>query len=122
MFDDRSRKRRSEAFSLERQLQPVPWRPSADVHRIPAGWLVKFDLAGVSLNELQVSLAGCRLTVRGHRRDWLIPESSRCFSLEIAYSAFERTLEFPCEVAQARMEWEYRDGMLLVRLYTENPG
>jgi HSP20 family protein len=114
--------RRSTVPSLAGHLQPVAWRPSADVYRITGGWLAKFDLAGVKLNELRVSIAGCRLTVQGSRRDWLIPEAASCYSLEIAYSAFERTLEFPCEVDQARMEWEYRDGMLLVRLHTEAPG
>jgi HSP20 family protein len=122
VFDDSRERRKAAVLPLAGQLQPVAWRPSADVYRVAGGWLVKFDLAGVKLDELQVSLSGCRLTVRGSRRDWLIPEAASCYSLEIAYSAFERTLDFPCEVEQAHMEWEYRDGMLLVRLHTEAPG
>jgi HSP20 family protein len=41
--------------------------------------------------------------------------------MEIAYSHFERTVELPRELRQARISTEYRDGMLFVRL-TEEAG
>ena len=30
-----------------RMHQDAPWRPNVDVYRTAAGWLVKFELAGV---------------------------------------------------------------------------
>ena len=36
------------------------WRPSADVYRFPRGWLLKFDLAGVDMEEALAKYAkGC---------------------------------------------------------------
>ena len=39
--------------------------------------------------------------------------------MEIAYNRFERTLDFPRDLAQARITVEYRDGMLLLRVTAE---
>jgi HSP20 family protein len=102
-------------------LQPASWRPAVDVYRLADGWLLKFDLAGVRPQDIELHAVGRKLTVRGRRRDWVVEERLGCsaYSMEIAYSHFERTIELPCEVDKVRIESEYRDGMLLLRLNTE---
>jgi len=49
--------------------QGAPWSPSMDVYRSPAGWLVKFDLAGVRAEDIELDVLGSRMVVRGVRRD-----------------------------------------------------
>jgi HSP20 family molecular chaperone IbpA len=39
--------------------------------------------------------------------------------MEIAYSRFERSIELPCDVEQAQLAVECRDGMLVVRIAAE---
>jgi HSP20 family protein len=92
------------------------WRPAADVYRTREGWLVKFDLAGVNPNEVQLVLEGRRLTISGVRHDALMQECCATYSLEISYHRFQRTLELPCDTEAAAARTEYRDGMLLVWL------
>lgn len=92
------------------------WRPAADVYRTAHGWLVKFDLAGVKADEIQLTAKGSQLTVRGSRRDWSLSEECHCHQMEIAYSHFERTLGLPCDLERADMSADYKDGMLLVRI------
>jgi HSP20 family protein len=99
-------------------LHPVGWRPSADIYRVQGGWLAKFDLAGVRPEDIRVTVSGRYLTVRGSRHDWQITEGVACHSMEIAYSDFERSIEFPADLEQAQIVTEYRDGMLYVRLLT----
>lgn len=100
-------------------LREAYWRPSADVYRRDDGWLVKFDLAGVRLEDLTVSVRGRVLIVRGCRRDQYVEKGLAHHSMEIAYSQFERRLELPCDLESARIASEYRDGMLLIRIQTE---
>jgi HSP20 family protein len=100
-------------------LQHEFWQPSADVYQTRDGWQLKLDLAGVKPEDVHVSVSGCRLTVRGTRRDESINEGCHCYRMEIAYSQFERTFEFPYELDPARIATEYRDGMLLVRIRME---
>lgn len=92
------------------------WRPSVDVYRTRNGWILKFDLAGVRLEDVTVALRGRGITVSGFRRDALIEEGASHYSMEISYNRFERTIEMPCDLANVRLTLEGRDGILLIRL------
>ncbi|HMF20269.1 MAG TPA: Hsp20/alpha crystallin family protein [Gemmataceae bacterium] len=95
------------------------WQPSADIYRTSHGWLVKFDLAGVRPEDVQLSVEDGRLVIRGMRRDRIIEEGCYCYHLEISYSHFERSLALPCDLEGADIVAEHREGMLLVRIHTE---
>jgi HSP20 family protein len=96
-----------------------PWQPSADIYRTKDGWLVKFDLAGVAADDVQVAIQGRRLRVSGVRRDSFYEEGSRHYSMEISYNRFERSLLMPANLENARVSVAARDGLLLVRMVTE---
>lgn len=98
---------------------PVPWQPSADVYRTKDGWLVKFDLAGVKIADVMVTLRGRRLIVSGIRRDSFLEEGSTHYSMEISYNRFERSLILPANLENARVTIAAREGLLLVRMITE---
>ena len=95
------------------------WTPAADVYRTRDGWLVKVDLAGVSPDEIGITVAGRVLVIEGIRRDANCSETVSYHQIEITYSRFEKTLRFPCEIEGARVERAYRDGLLIVRLRGE---
>lgn len=110
---------------MDSLLHPAPeswrqahWSPAVDIYRMRDGWLVKFDLAGVGREDLQLVVSGQRLIVRGRRRDWCIEEGAcaSAYSMEITYSEFQRAIELPCEIEKLQVSTDYRDGMLLVRL------
>jgi HSP20 family protein len=95
------------------------WQPAVDVYRTPKGWLIKAELAGVRPEDIEVSVAGNRLTIKGQRRDWFSEEGCCHHRMEISYSKFERTLELPCNLEQANVTTDYQYGLLLVRIATE---
>ena len=94
----------------------VAWRPLVDVYRTPDGWLVKFDLAGVRPEDVQLSVSGSTLAVRGCRRDGCLEAGCSHYQMEISYSHFERRLQLPESLEKAVIDTEHRDGMLLVRI------
>jgi|SRR5581483_12071006 len=98
---------------------PAPWQPSVDVYRIAGGWLLKFDLAGVRLEDVTVSVRGRRVSVAGMRRDSILEEGCSHYSMEISYNRFERSIEMPTDLENARVTIEARDGLLLVRVINE---
>ncbi len=101
-------------------LPYTPWRPASDVYRTPSGFHVKFELAGVRAEDIELEVLGNRMTLRGTRRDDChAREGCRCYLMEIAYSEFERTLELPCNLERADISTSFRDGMLLVHIQTE---
>jgi HSP20 family protein len=95
------------------------WQPSVDVYRTRTGWLVKFDLAGVRPQDVELTVAGSRLTARGVRRDCVHEEGCCQYRMEIAYSHFERSIDFPSDISRFRFSTEHRDGMLIVRILGE---
>ncbi len=95
------------------------WRPALDIYRVRDGWLLKFDLAGVRPEDIKVEVNGGRVTVSGVRRDLMVDEGARHYCMEIAYNRFERTVELPCDFGTATIAIENRNGILLVRLITE---
>lgn len=117
MADDTPRLKRS-GFTLMTGGR-MRWQPAADVYRTPSGWLLKIELAGVPKDEIVVRTSGRRLIVTGQRRDWSLEEYRECHLLEITYSQFERSFELPRNLDGARLDVDYRDGMLLVRITVE---
>ncbi len=92
------------------------WCPAADIYRMPDGWLVKLDLAGVGADDLEIEIEGETLRVAGIRRDSSYEECLSYHQLEITYSRFEKTLRFPCSIEGAQLARDYRDGLLIIRL------
>ncbi len=92
------------------------WYPPADVYRVRDGWVVKVELAGISLDEIEVVIEGSTLRINGLRRDTLHTETASYHQLEIAYSRFEKTITFPCSIAGGSFETHYQDGLLILRL------
>lgn len=94
--------------------QELSWLPSADVYHSPQGWLIKVDLAGVRRGDVTITISGSRLVVSGCRRDLVVNQAWRPFSMEIAYTRFERTIELPGSLHNAEINAELSEGMLLI--------
>lgn len=107
----------------DRQRRPSGrlWCPAADVYRTPDGWLVKVDLAGVRAEDVQITIHGPLLRLSGLRRDSFCGEGVSHYQLEITYSRFEKTIQFPRSIEHASVARDYRDGLLILRLAEEQP-
>lgn len=113
----RDSRRFGELFlSGARAFQQTQWQPAVDVCRTARGWLLKYELAGVLPEELELVVSGRTVSLRGARRDMRVDERQESFCMEISYNQFERKLELPCDLSAMEIYSEYRDGMLIVRL------
>ena len=92
------------------------WNPAADVYRTRDGWIVKLDLAGVVADELEVEVSDSTLRVRGCRRDTFYEDGFSYHQMEITYSRFEKSIQFPCSIREASLGRDYRDGWLIISL------
>jgi len=98
------------------------WCPAADVYRTHDGWIVKLDLAGIQPDDVEISGGGQYLRISGLRRDSFCGEGVSHYQLEITYSRFEKTIQFPRSIEHATIEREYHDGLLVLRLREEEEG
>ena len=95
------------------------WYPSADVYQTPDGWLVKVELAGVSAEEIEIDIQGNQLYIAGCRRDKSCAVGMMYQQMEITYSRFEKTLQFPASIEGASIEHNFENGLLIIRLWKE---
>jgi HSP20 family protein len=92
------------------------WYPAADVYQTPDGWLVKVELAGVSAEDLEIEVEGKNLYIAGTRKDSFCQKGISYHQMEITYSRFEKNLEFPASIENAKLEHNYENGLLLIYL------
>jgi len=59
------------------------------------------------------------LRISGLRRDSLCGEGVSHYQLEITYSRFEKTIQFPRSIEHASIARDYNDGLLILRLHEE---
>lgn len=95
------------------------WNPAADVYRVSDGWVVKVDLAGVCIDELEIELHDSILNIRGCRRDTHYREGFVYQQMEITYSRFEKSIQFPGPIDGAAIRRDYRDGFLIIDVRSE---
>lgn len=92
------------------------WYPAADVYQTPEGWIVKVELAGVSAEDIEIEIQGNVLYIAGCRKDRSCAVGMSYHQMEITYSSFEKTLNFPGVIEGARIEHNFEDGLLIIRL------
>ena len=93
------------------------WYPAADVYQTTEGWLVKVELAGVSVEDVEIEIQGNVLSIVGARKDRSCAVGTSFHQMEITYSRFEKTLKFPAVIEGARIEHNFEDGILIIRLW-----
>jgi HSP20 family protein len=98
------------------------WAPAVDVYRCPAGWLVKFELAGVRQEDIHVRLDSRGIRVFGTRLDRRPYDFQQAYVMEISYSRFERFVEFPEPIEDVQYHVELADGMLYVHVLRTDEG
>jgi len=95
------------------------WNPAADVYRSDTGWVVKVDLAGVCTDELEIEIHGSMLHIRGCRRDTHYRDGFVYHQMEITYSRFEKSIQFPAPIEGASIRHDYKDGFLIINVRRE---
>lgn len=108
-------------FSLlrgDRRVLPSSrlWNPAADVCRSNDGWIVKLDLAGICSDELEIQIRDSMLRITGCRRDTHYRDDFVYQQMEITYSRFEKTIQFPGPIEGASVKHDYHDGFLIINL------
>ncbi|MCL5961299.1 MAG: Hsp20/alpha crystallin family protein [Chloroflexi bacterium] len=95
--------------------QPM-WQPLVDVYENPEAVVVLVELAGINRQELELSVDGQVLVLRGNRKDVLRGRKQRCYVLEISFGPFERVIPLPARVNAEKADANYVDGFLEVVL------
>jgi HSP20 family protein len=92
------------------------WVPATDVSEDANTIQITMELAGVSPEDVRISLEGNVLTIRGEKRQEDEENSERVHRIERIYGMFERTFVLPNTADPDRIEARYENGVLTVSI------
>jgi HSP20 family protein len=78
--------------------------------------IIRIEIAGVKQEDLEISVQGRLLRIRGEKHATAATEGRRYHLMERAYGRFERSLALPHEVDGAAAELSVADGVVTVIL------
>jgi HSP20 family protein len=98
------------------QYSPVTVKPAVDVYQTRDSVVVVVEAPGMRDQELRLELEGNRLTISGEKHGRSCREEGVFNQLEIACGPFSRTVNLPAEVDPDRVQLDYEDGYIEIRL------
>jgi len=90
--------------------------PEFDIAESDDHIVVKADLPGIDVKDLDVSITDNVLTVRGEKKEETEDKKEHYHRLERRSGSFSRSFALPVEVKTEEIEASYRDGVLTLTI------
>jgi HSP20 family protein len=94
----------------------LEWNPRCDVSESDGAVVIHAELPGVEAKDMDVSISGSQLIIRGEKRSETREEKEGETYQERFFGSFERTFALPEGVAADEIAASLKDGVLEVRL------
>ena len=92
------------------------WAPSVDIMEDDKEWLLKADLPEVKKDDVKVTVENGVLTITGERKFEKEEKDKKYHRIERAYGNFLRSFTLPDAADGAKVNAEFKDGVLKVHL------
>lgn len=93
-----------------------PWVPPVDILENENDLVLKADLPGVKMEDIDIRLENGTLTLKGQRKFEDTGEGKGYHRMERAYGTFVRAFTLPDSVDPEKVSAEYKDGVLTVTM------
>jgi HSP20 family protein len=98
------------------RVRSAPSYPALNVWSNEEGLLVTAEVPGVSPEDIEVNVIGETLTLSGVRKPDELKEGARYHRQERGHGKFSRTLQLPFPVRVAKIDANFKNGVLSVNL------
>jgi HSP20 family protein len=88
------------------------WTPPVDVEQEADKFRIHVDLPGVQRDEIEITVHGETLTVKGEKKREIESKQDDTYRSERYYGTFSRSLTLPAAVDANKIEASYKDGVL----------
>ena len=92
------------------------WAPPVDVIETADAFIVKVELPGLKIEDVDVSVSEETLTIKGDRKEDAGLKQEDYFRSELVYGNFFRAIELPLAIDSRNIGAQYVDGILTVTL------
>ncbi|HEY2964500.1 MAG TPA: Hsp20/alpha crystallin family protein [Pyrinomonadaceae bacterium] len=112
LFEDTTQRRTQTGGEANDEFERADWTPAADIYETDSGYLIALDLPGIKRDALEIDIDDNRLLVKGTR----VVNESRTRRSERPRGKFVRSFSVPASVDQNKIDADYKDGVLQIRL------
>jgi HSP20 family protein len=97
------------------------WSPAVDVAETPEKVTVKAEIPGIDPHNINISLVGDLLTIKGEKKSEREETKENYHLVERSYGSFSRALRLPAAVDADQIEARYENGVLSVTCPKKEP-
>lgn len=118
---DELQRRLEDFWSFWPSLQRFPfesreWAPAIDMFEKDDKYMVKAELPGMKEEDVDVSVVGDRLTMKGEKKAEHEVKEENYYRSERSYGSFFRSIDLPSDADPGKIEASYDDGVLEVTI------
>jgi HSP20 family protein len=92
------------------------WAPSADVSETKDSFIVKAELPGLETKDVNVSISGNLLTIKGEKKKEEEEKDEHHHYVERYCGSFQRSFQLPANVKTDKIDASYNKGVLKITL------
>ncbi|MFC1838127.1 Hsp20/alpha crystallin family protein [Thermodesulfobacteriota bacterium] len=92
------------------------WTPSVDVTETKDSFIVKAELPGLEAKDINVSLTGNLLTIKGEKKKEKDEKDENHHYVERYYGSFQRSFQLPANIKSGKIDASFDKGVLKVTL------
>jgi HSP20 family protein len=99
-----------------RALRPIAeeWIPPVDISDTADKVTVKVEAPGMDAKDIEISLSGDILTIRGEKKAEKEEKGENFYLVERSYGSFARSLRLPAVVDADKIEASFKQGVLTI--------
>lgn len=95
--------------------------PAIDVSETQKEIIVRAEVPGIDLKDLDISLDGSTLKISGEKTNEKEETGEQFHRVERSFGSFSVSLDLPCEVDESKIELEQKNGILLLKIPKAEP-
>lgn len=103
-------------FAFPKRFSEESWYPTMDMSEGEKDIIIKAEIHGVEQKDIEVSLDGRILTIKGEKKLEKEESDERYHRVESHFGSYKRTIELPADVDESKVEARYKNGVLKINL------
>lgn len=92
------------------------WSPTADISENNEEFVIKAEIPGVNKDDVKVSIEDGVVSIQGERNQEKEEKDKKFHRVERSYGSFMRAFSLPTNVDEAKVQAQFKDGVLTVRI------
>jgi HSP20 family protein len=97
-------------------MQSLSFSPACEISEEDDNYILKFDLPGVTKDQVKVEADKDQLTIRAERKEEKKSESKKKHLSEMYYGSYTRSFTLPGPVDEKKVDAKFENGVLTVKV------